>query len=258
MEIIRIRDLNFSYSSGSAFRLYGVSLEVQEGEVMVLLGPNGCGKTTLLKCINALLKPQSGEVLLNGRNAYELGRSELACMVGFVPQAHNPPFPFTVEEAVLMGRASHLSIFQQPSETDYLRTEEALNLLGLTSMRDRPYTEISGGERQLVLIARAIAQEPKALLLDEPTAHLDFKNQVVVLKTVNRIAKGRGLGVVMSLHDPNQASLFSDKVALMLEGRVVTIGKPSEVVTAENINRLYGMNSKVLDYDGRRLVLPEL
>lgn len=256
MEVVRVDGLSFSY--GLEFRLREISLSVNGGEVLVLLGPNGCGKTTLLKCINALLRPEKGSVHIDGRDAFKMERNELARLVGYVPQAHSPPFPYTVLDIVLMGRVSCLGIFQQPSRRDYAKSEEALALVGMDRLRDRPYTQISGGERQLVLVARAIAQEPKVLLLDEPTAHLDFRNQLMILRMVKRVAKDKGLGVLMSLHDPNHALLFSDSVALMGDGAVTALGRPEEVVTAAKINEVYGMEIEVVDYKKTKFVVPKI
>ncbi len=253
-EAISIRGLRFSY--GLDFELRDISLTVERGNVTTLLGPNGCGKTTLLKCMNALLTPEEGIVQLNGKDVLRMDRGELARLAGFVPQSHTPSFPYSVEDVVLMGRVSCMSIFQQPSSLDYAKADDAIEAVGLSVLKDRPYTQISGGERQLSLIARAIAQEPTALLLDEPTAHLDFKNQFTVLQMVRKVARERGMAVVMSLHDPNQAMLFSDTVALMSSGRIVSLGKPEEVIGPENIKQLYGMDTEIIVHDGRKLVMP--
>lgn len=253
-DIVSVSDLSFSY--GSAFRLHGISFSVEAGQVLTLLGPNGCGKTTLLKCINSLLVPEAGEILVCGQRVKDLARADLARLIGFVPQTHTPPFPFTVIDVVLMGRASHLSMFQQPSSRDYAMSERALELVGIAGMRDRIYTQISGGERQLVLIARAIAQEPRVLLLDEPTAHLDFKNQLVVLKMVNRICREKGLSVVMSLHDPNHALAFSDRVALLANGKVLALGKPLEVISAQAIMSAYGIETKIIRHETGNFLVP--
>jgi len=253
-ELVSVRGVGFSY--GGPFRLENVSFAVGKGQVLVLLGPNGCGKTTLLKCINALLSPSQGGIDILGKNIGRLSRAELARLIGFVPQTHSPPFPYTVLDVVLMGRASHMTIFQQPSRSDYSVSEGALDLMGILQMKDRIYTQISGGERQLVLIARAIAQEPKVLLLDEPTAHLDFKNQQVVLRMVKRIAREKGLGVVMSLHDPNHALSFSDKVVLIGNGRVSAVGTPLEVVTPDNIRNVYGIETKMLSHESGNILIP--
>jgi iron complex transport system ATP-binding protein len=252
--LVEVKGVGFSY--GGPFRLEGVSFKVGAGEALVLLGPNGCGKTTLLKCINALLSPSHGEIAVLGKNVMRLGRAELSRLIGFVPQTHSPPFPYTVMDVVLMGRASHMTIFQQPSRVDYALSEKALELVGIAHMKDRVYTQISGGERQLALIARAIAQEPRLLLLDEPTAHLDFKNQQVVLRMVKRVAREKGLGVVMSLHDPNHALSFGDNVVLIGNGAVSAIGPPLEVVSPENIKKVYGIETRMLSHEYGSVLIP--
>jgi len=253
-EVISVSDLRFSY--GVDFGLRDISLTVERGNVTTLLGPNGCGKTTLLKCVNALLTPEEGMVKINDGDVFKMSRGELARLVGFVPQSHIPSFPYSVGDVVLMGRVSRMSMFQQPSRLDYAKAENAIETVGLSALKDRPYTQISGGERQLSLIARAIAQEPAALLLDEPTAHLDFKNQFMVPQMVRKVAKERGMAVVMSLHDPNQAMLFSDIIALISSGRLVSIGKPEEVISPESIKQLYGIDTEIIVHNGRKLVLP--
>ncbi|MEJ5293280.1 MAG: ABC transporter ATP-binding protein [Candidatus Methanosuratincola sp.] len=254
MEVVSVSGLRFSYGDG--FSIWADSLRVSEGEVLTLLGPNGSGKTTLLKCINSLLQPTSGRILLCGRDIRSYTRSDLAKAVGYVPQSHTPSFPFTVFDVVLMGRISYLSLFQQPSGTDHKKAEEALSTVGISGMRDRVYTNISGGERQLVLIARAIAQEPRLLLLDEPTAHLDFRNQVTTLRTIRRLSRERNIAVVMSLHDPNHALLFSDRIALMKGGKIHMEGRPDEVVDSKTIEEVYGLPVDMVEHSGMRYILP--
>ncbi|MDH7556299.1 MAG: ABC transporter ATP-binding protein [Candidatus Methanosuratincola sp.] len=256
MEVVRISGLEFSY--GGMFSVRAGSLAVGGGEVLTLLGPNGSGKTTLLKCINALLKPSSGSIAICGKDIREYSRNELSRAIGYVPQSHTPSFPFTVIDVVLMGRVSYLSIFQQPSKADYRKAEEALSTVGISAMRDRTYTNISGGERQLVLIARAIAQEPKLLLLDEPTAHLDFRNQVTTLKTVRRLSREKGIGVVMSLHDPNHALMYSDRIALMRGGEILHMGDPGDIINEGTIEEVYGIPVEMIEHNGREFVLPKV
>jgi iron complex transport system ATP-binding protein len=255
-EVISVSGLCFSYGLG--FELRDISLAVEGGNVTTLLGPNGCGKTTLLKCMNALLTPGEGKVQINSKDVFSMDRGELARLVGFVPQSHTPSFPYSVGDVVLMGRVSCMSIFQQPSNLDYVKAGNAMEAMGLSALKDRPYTEISGGERQLALIARAIAQEPEALLLDEPTVHLDFKNQFMVLGMVRKVARERGIAVVMSLHDPNQAMQFSDRLVLINSGRIISMGRPEDVISPESIRQLYGMETEVIYHEGRKLILPVL
>lgn len=256
MEVVRISKLEFSY--GEQFSVRADSLAVQGGEILTLLGPNGSGKTTLLKCINALLKPDSGSIMVCGRDIRSYARNELSRIIGYVPQSHIPSFPFSVLDVVLMGRVSYLSIFQQPSKADYKKAEEALSTVGISAMRDRTYTNISGGERQLALIARAIAQEPRLLLLDEPTAHLDFRNQVTTLETVRRLSREKGIGVVMSLHDPNHALMYSDKIAMMRDGEILHMGSPVDVINVGTIEDVYGIPVEIFEHCGRKFILPRI
>lgn len=256
MEIVRISSLSFSY--GLEFGLKDISLCVNSGEVVTLLGPNGSGKTTLLKCINSLLPPKEGCVFIDGKDVLKYSRNELAKVAGYVPQAHIPSFPFTVLDVVLMGRVSHLEIFQQPSKSDQEKAEVALQTVGLSGMKDRIYTQISGGERQLALVARALAQEPKILILDEPTAHLDFKNQITTLYVIRKLAKEKNIAVIMSLHEPNHALLFSDNVALMRNGTVAAYGKADKVITKENIKQTYCIDVDTILHNGMNFIIPKM
>ncbi|MDD1775826.1 MAG: ABC transporter ATP-binding protein [Candidatus Methanomethylicus sp.] len=256
MEIIRVTDLSYSY--GLEFGLKKVSLSVSNGEVVTLLGPNGSGKTTLIKCINALILPKAGCIYVCNEDVLSFSRTELAKVIGYVPQSHNPSFPFSVSDVVLMGRVAHLDLFQQPSRSDKEKADQALGIVGLLHLKDRIYTQISGGERQLTLIARALAQEPKVLILDEPTAHLDFKNQITTLRVIKRLAKDHGMAVIMSLHEPNHALLFSDKVALMSKGSINAFGEAEKVITKENIQSMYGIDVDTISHDGMNFILPKL
>jgi len=179
-------------------------------------------------------------------------------MIGYVPQSHEPSFPFTVSDVVLMGRVAHLDIFQQPSPSDYEKADAAIKTVGLERLKDKPYTQISGGERQLALIARALAQEPLVLILDEPTAHLDFKNQIQTLQIIRKLSRDREIAVILSLHDPNHALLFTDKTALMNGGRVVAFGVSDKVINRDNIARIYGIDVDVVPHRGHALIMPSI
>lgn len=222
----------------------GISIKVESGEILCLLGPNGVGKTTLFKTILGFLKLRGGEILLDGENVQTWSRSRLAKAIGYVPQAHTPPFPFKVIDVVVMGRAAHLGITASPSKADIMIAEEALAILDVQFLKDRIYTEISGGERQMVLIARALAQKPKILVMDEPTSNLDFGNQIRVLEQINSLSR-RGLGVIMTSHFPDHAFLCSSKVALMQNNNVFSIGSVEQVITEENLKSAYGVEVKI-------------
>lgn len=223
-----------------------VSLTVEAGEVLCILGPNGTGKTTLFKSILGLLKMQGGRVEFDGQNMAAMNRAQIARMIGYIPQAHNPPFPFRVLDVILMGRTAHLGILASPGKKDLIIAEEALDTLNIRYLRDKIYTEISGGEKQLVLIARALVQKPKLLVMDEPTAALDFGNQLLVLSYISKLAES-GLGIVMASHFPDHAFLYSTKVILLKKGGVYATGTPDETITEENLKRLYGVDVKIVD-----------
>lgn len=221
-----------------------ISVSASSGEILCLLGPNGVGKTTLFKTILGFLKLQGGKILLDGEDITLWSRKDFAKMVGYVPQAHTPPFPFTVLDVVTMGRTAHLGAFASPSKRDVEIAEESLERLGVRFLQDQIYTEISGGERQMVLIARALTQQPKILIMDEPTSNLDFGNQIRVLEQVNRLAE-EGLCVIMTSHYPDHAFLCSAKVALLQRKNRFQVGTVEEVVTEENMLSAYGVRVKI-------------
>lgn len=236
-----------------------LSLSLERGRVDALLGPNGCGKTTLLRCLGGALALREGQVFLEGREMSAYGEAERARRIAFVFQEHHTVFPYSVLEAVRMGRTPHLGFLGSPGRGDTAIAERALNTVGCLHLRAARYTEISGGERQLVLIARALAQEPSILLLDEPTSHLDYGNQMLLLAVVERLAREEGLAVLMSTHHPDHALLVAHHVFLMQGGRILAEGQPRDVVTPENLRALYGIDVSVLAMDGdRQVVVPML
>lgn len=217
-----------------------VSLAISEG-VTCLLGPNGAGKTTLFKSMLGLLPCCSGEIKLLGRPLPVWPRKDLARTIGYVPQAHAALFPFSVLDVVLMGRTPHLAAYQGPSRTDEAIARQNLDRLGLLGLSERAYTEISGGERQMVLIARALAQEPKILIMDEPTASLDYGNQMRVLDQI-RILADSGMTVVLSTHHPDHALRVADAIAVIFNGRLHAHGRPADVLTPELMRTVYGVD----------------
>ena len=227
----------------------GVEFRVEAGEVLCVLGPNGGGKTTLFRTLLGLLEPHGGRIQLEGASLHSLTRAEIARHVGYVPQGHSAYFAFTVREFVLMGRTAHLGVFSVPGSRDRDVAERALESLGIAHLADQSVTEISGGERQLALVARALAQQPKLLVLDEPTASLDFGNQVRVLQRIGALA-GSGIAILFSSHDPDHAFLCAHRALLLAEGRVLEIGTPRAVIRPDTLERLYGVSVQVLPLPG--------
>lgn len=217
-----------------------ISLAIAAGEVLCLLGPNGCGKTTLFKTLLGLLPPQAGEVRIFGQPITGWSRAAFARLVGYVPQAHAGIFPFTVEDIVLMGRTARIGRFAAPSRHDREISAGCLEILGIVHLRQRIYTTISGGERQLALIARALAQQPVLLVMDEPTASLDFGNQIRVLEHIGHL-RAQGIAVLMSTHQPEHALRVADRIALLAPGCIVGIGAAAEIATPANLATLYGV-----------------
>lgn len=216
-----------------------LALSLHAGQVIALLGPNGGGKTTLLKTLLGLLPAQGGAVRLDGRALHEWSLPERARRVGYVPQGQASTFGYSARQMVLMGRTAHLGLLARPGTHDHAVADDALRRLGIAHLAERSVHRMSGGERQLVLIARALAQQPRAVLLDEPTASLDFGNQGLVMRAIRALA-GEGLGVLFTTHDPNQALRCADVALLLREGRVLASGPVAEVVTADWLQALYG------------------
>ncbi len=218
-----------------------IAFELAAGEVLCLLGPNGSGKTTLFKTLLGLLPACAGMVRLQGRGVHTWSRREFARVVGYVPQAHEDMFPLRVEDVVLMGRTARIGRFSGPSRHDREVARRCLESLGIEALADAACTEISGGERQLVLVARALAQEPAILVMDEPTANLDFGNQIRVLEHIGSLHR-RGIAVLLSTHQPEHALRVADRIALLARGAIQAIGPAREIATAANLAQLYGVS----------------
>jgi cobalamin transport system ATP-binding protein len=229
-----------SYSYGSTPVLRGVSFDVNAGDFFVIIGPNGSGKTTLLKLICGILKPGEGRVKALGRPIREYSRKALARHVALVPQAFPADFPFTVTELVLMGRSPHQGVLGIENEGDMEAARRAMAFTGVEHLARRRLEQLSGGERQRVFISRAICQEPRIILLDEPTASLDLAHQVRVMDLMERLKEERGITVVMVSHDVNLAAMYGDFLLLLKEGEIVKMGLPEEVLTYTTLEQAYG------------------
>lgn len=221
--------------------LSDISFSAMDGAVLCILGPNGVGKTTLFRTLMGLLPCLDGDIRVDGRSTLKWGARQRARVMGFVPQSHVPPFPYTVRQVVVMGRTSHLGLFSAPGEQDYTLVDDILRSLGIEYLSDRVYTRISGGERQMALIARALIQSPRVLLMDEPAANLDLANQIMVLETVRKLA-ARGIIVIMTTHTPDHAFLCGTEALLLTRGKEMIHGEPEQAITAENMRRVYGVD----------------
>ncbi|MDR2197394.1 MAG: ABC transporter ATP-binding protein [Coriobacteriales bacterium] len=242
MAQLSIENLSCGWAARTVLR--GVYLSLSAGETLCLLGPNGSGKTTLFKTILGLMPPQAGRICVDGADTAAWGRRQRARTFAYIPQEHSPAFPFTVLELVLMGRTPHVGTLASVGRTDETIAREVLASLGIEALAERDYTQLSGGERQMVLIARALAQQPAFLVMDEPTASLDFGNQARVLSRIRTLARGGAgepLGVIMTTHDPNQAFLLGKRVACIGRDGSFTQGDVREVLTPELLRSLYGV-----------------
>lgn len=241
-----------------AFALSTLSLTIERGSLTGLLGPNGCGKTTLLKLMSGVLQPLEGTINIDGRSMSAMPRRELARKVAVVPQETHPAFDYTVLEMVLMGRHPHLGTFQLEGPTDYAIAHDALVATGTAHLAARPYMTLSGGEKQRVVIASALAQQPDVLLLDEPTASLDLTYQMEVATLLTRLNRDRGVTMVLATHDLNLAASLCDALVLMRDGRVLTHGATGDVLTESAVRQLYGVDAdiRVHEASGHLTVVP--
>lgn len=244
--LLEVSDLRGGY--GKTEILHGVSFSVERGEFACVIGANGCGKTTVLKHMLGLMKPTSGAVSVYGKDIFSMHEAERARHFAYIPQAHTPPFPFTVGDVVLMGRAPYLNRLAVVKPEDRAIAWHALGQMQIRHLSDAAYTELSGGQQQLVLIARALAQRPDLLVMDEPTASLDFGNQHLVLSRIKALVL-QGMGVVMVTHDPDHALFCASKVVVMGDGKVLHVGTPRESITEEMLYDIYNVRVRMADFE---------
>lgn len=252
---ITVDKLSFSY--GEREILHSVSFSAEYGEFLSVLGPNGAGKSTLFRCMLGLLAPSSGGTEIDGRSISEMSAQELSRSIAYIPQSHNPVFNYSVLDMVLMGTTAQLGRFSSPGAKQERLALSALERLNIAHLSDRGYRAISGGERQLVLVARAIAQQAKILIMDEPSANLDFGNKIRVMRTVRDLTSD-GYAVIQATHDPDQSYQYSDKILALYNGGILAWGTPQETVSGGMISTLYGTDVEVcsLRDDSIRVCIP--
>ncbi len=252
--MIELKDVSFTYTADSNRVLKTVSLYAEENSVTAILGPNGVGKTTLLHLLLGWIRPDSGAVLLGGELLSSYTRREMGLLVGLIPQYEHMSFEYSLLEYVLLGRTPHLKALQAPTEEDYEIALHALHVVGLGGIAEKPVTHLSGGEKQLVLTARTIAQNPRVLLMDEPMSNLDLANKVKLLSVMNEL-KDKGATILFTSHEPEIAASIADVVILMGAGNFMRSGTADEVLTSAALSRVYGIPVTVAEYEGSRILI---
>jgi iron complex transport system ATP-binding protein len=251
--ILQAKAINFTYASATQAALKEISFDIYPSSVTAILGPNGAGKTTLLHLLLGLNRPATGTILLNDISIDQYSRHELSQQIGLVPQSEYVPFAYSVLEFVVLGRAPDLGPLELPGEADIDIARGAMQEVGISHLEERAIPELSGGELQLVLLARALCQQPRILLLDEPTSHLDLANRNITLKILDRL-RTNGTTIIFSTHDPEAAALIADHLVLMRAGEVLNSGSLEQVFTSEMLSRVYGTPVEVLSVNGMRVV----
>lgn len=250
---LSVQNLSFSYEQHQV--LDSVSFMLERGEFLSVLGPNGVGKSTLFRCILGLLTSYTGSITSDGKDLRAMARREMAKRIAYIPQINKPTFGYTVLNTVLMGTTRQVSMFSQPKAGQIAQAMSALERVGAAHLAERDFTHLSGGEQQLVLVARAIAQQADILVMDEPTSALDYGNQLRILQLVRELA-GEGYAVLLSTHNPQHALTFASRILALSDGKVAALGRPDDVLTRELIGRLYGVNVAFADTDGGRVLVP--
>lgn len=251
--LLTLRDVAFGYDTAQPPVIEGASFDLQPRRITAIVGPNGAGKTTLLSVILGWLKPWRGEILLEGQALHQRARADRGRQLALVPQSEHTPFDYSVLEYVLLGRAPHLPQLGLPKLRDYEIALESLESVGLADLADRPVPQLSGGERQLMLLARALTQQPRLLILDEPTAHLDLHNKHRLIEILRRL-RNQGVTLLMTNHEPDVVLAAADDVVVMEAGQPPLFGALTDMFTSTHLSRIYRLPIRILDVDGRRVV----
>lgn len=250
---LQVEGLNYVFQGKQA--LHNISLTAERGDLTFVIGPNGAGKSTLFRCILNILTDFSGQIRVGGKDIRSMSARERAEQIAYIPQIHRPTFGYSVLDTVLMGMARQIPVFSRPGESQIRQAEEALDRIGVLHMRDRDFSKLSGGEQQLVLIARAIAQKAKILIMDEPTSALDFGNQLRVLRQVQALSRA-GYTVLLSTHNPQQAMNYAGKVLAMSQGEVKAYGPPEKILTPQLIRELFGVEVRYIATESGAVIVP--
>ena len=254
--ILQIQDTSFSYDQETV--LHSISMDVNPGEFVGVIGPNGSGKSTFLKILGGVLTTNSGKLFFKGKDFLDYNRKQLARSITWIPQEHPMVFPFKVSEVVLMGRHPYLSAFTFEGDEDIEIARSAMEQTQTLQFAQRRFNEISGGEKQRVVIAGAIAQEPELMILDEPTSALDIKYQIQILNILRELNQKKNMTVILAMHDLHLASKFCNRLILLEEGKVFQDGKPEEVLQKEHLEKVYGIKVHLIrDHDGDIIISPE-
>ena len=252
--LIKLENISFTYNSENNHVLRTLSLEVSRGDITAILGPNGIGKTTLLHLILGWIRADSGSIYLDGKKQQQYSRREMGRLIGLVPQDEHITFEYSLLEYVLLGRSPHLHSLESPGKKDYKAAMTALEKVGLENLASRPVTHLSGGEKQLVLVARSLAQEPRILLLDEPMSNLDIANKIRLIEVL-RSLKNDGVTILLTSHEPEVAAGISNYLILMGNDNIIEHGTADKVLTSESLSRIYGISVKVADHEGKKIVI---
>ena len=256
---IEIKNISFGYGEKNVFE--NISLDISKGEMFFLMGRNGCGKSSLIDSILNINKINSGEIKINGKRLENYSPSELATKISYVPQSHEKSFPYTVRQVVLMGRTVYSGAFGSYSQKDKEIVDNIMKKVGIYHLAERPYILLSGGEIQMVMLARALAQDTNIIILDEPTAHLDFYNELLFMESILRLSKSEGKTIIIASHNPNHAFYAEKKgarvrVGLMADGKIDIIDSPSKALTSKNIRLIYNINSQILSSSYQNTIIP--